>query len=460
MTRSSWSIWPPAALALSVGLLAGWRPLLAGVAALVALAGWALWDPARLNHALFAVLFLVPVTVRLGGWDKPVWMVLLTATAIALYGRLQRLRPDEPLGSAGAAAFALPVAGVLAAPAHWSGPKDLVFALAPFGCYAVVTWHVVAEARRDPAAFVRLARFFAWLGVPLALLAVHQRVTGTWPVLDELATSNAFTSSAGAGRSVATTGHPIVYGAYCLMSMGVALALRGRAWPVPFAAGVVGLLLSGSRSAWIGVGCAGVVWYLTRRPRLTRQGVAAIAATAAGAVALALAGPAPVRGAVDMVRARMSDVGGSSSATARYRRYEVAWDALTDGVDRVLFGLGPEAHVRFFQEVGIDDHLAQTFDNSFLTLWYDLGLVTLLPFLALLVILVVRTRSLAARLLVVGMTAQIFFFDFYLWPCAAAVLILAAGLAAADRDVDAGHRPATPLAVGAGSPAEAGKDHT
>ncbi|MFI5834918.1 O-antigen ligase family protein [Micromonospora sp. NPDC051300] len=458
--RSRESIWWPATSALAVGVLAGWRPLLAGAVGLVAVAGWALRTPDRLNHALFAVLFLVPVTVRLGGSGKPVWIVLLTATTLALIGRLQRLRPDEPLASAGTAAFVLPAAGVLAALAHWSGPKDLLFALAPFVCYALITWHVVAEARRDPAAFVRLARFLAWLGVPLALLAIYQRATGAWPVLDELAVSNAFTSSAGAGRSVATTGHPIVYGAYCLMSVCVALTLRGRAWPVPFAAGVVGLLLSGSRSAWIGVGCAAVVWYLARRPRLTRRGVAVAAATAAAAAALALAGPAPVRDTVDMVRARLTDVGGSSSATARYGRYEVAWDALTDGVDRLLFGLGPEAHVRFFQQVGIGDHLAQTFDNSFLTLWYDLGLLTLLPFVALLVALVVRARSLAARLLVVGMTAQIFFFDFYLWPCAAAVLILAAGLAVVDQGVDADRPPAPPAGVGAGSPAAAGKDHT
>ncbi|MGC4894582.1 O-antigen ligase family protein [Micromonospora sp. DT31] len=462
MTRSPWSIGPPAALAVTAGVLAVRWPVPAVATAMVALTGWALWTPARLNHALFTVLFLVPVTVRLGGSTKTVWIVLLAATAIALYGRLQQLRPDTPLASAGMAGFVLPVAGVVAALAHWSGPKDLLFALTPFVCYAVITWHVVAEARRQPAAFVRLARFFAWLGVPLALLAIYQRATGTWPVLDELAVSNAFTSSAGAGRSVATMGHPIVYGTYCLMSMCVALALRGRAWPVPFAAGAVGLLLSGSRSAWIGTGCALAVWYVARRPRLTRRGVAVAAATVAAATALALAGPAPVRGTVEMLRARLSNVGGSSSATARYSRYEVAWQALTDSVDRMLFGLGPEAHVRFFQEVGIGDHLAQTFDNSFLTLWYDLGLVTLLPFVALLVALLVRARSLAARLLVVGMTAQIFFFDFYLWPCAAAVLILAAGLAVVDADVDADH-PAARTSVppaGAGSGSLSAKGRT
>lgn len=466
MTRSARAYAVPAVLAVTVGVLAGWRPALLGVAGLAALLVWGLWTPSRLNHVLFAVLFLVPVTADPGYPAKPVWVVLLAAAAIALYGRVQRFHPDRPLASPGMWAFALPAAGVVAALPHWRGPKDLVFALTPFVCYAVITWHVVEEARQDPAALRRLARAFAWLGVPVALLAVYQRASGTWPVLDELAISNAFTSSAGAGRSVGTVGHPIVYGTYCMMSMCLALALRGRLWQVPFAAGAVGLLLSGSRSAWIGMACAAVVWYLAQQRKVTRRGIALVAVSVAAGAGLVLAGPGPVRGAVEMVRSRLSNVTGSSSATARYGRYDLAWSGLRDGVDTVLFGLGPEAHVRFFQQVGVGDNLAPTFDNSYLTLWYDLGLIALLPFLAMLVVLVVKAASLAARLLVVGFAVQIFFFDFYLWPCAAATLILAAGLAVAQ---DPGRGPAPvqytrasagipPARVGAGRPAGASED--
>ncbi|MEH0933658.1 O-antigen ligase family protein [Micromonospora psammae] len=429
MTGSVRTFGLPAVLAVTVGLLAGWRPVLLGVLGLAALLLWGLGTPSRLNHALFAVLLLVPVTADPGYPTKPVWVVLLAATAIALFGRLQRFHPDVPLASVGMAAFALPAAGLLAALAHWRGPKDLVFALAPFVCYAVIAWHVVEEARQDPPALRRLARAFAWAGVPVALLAIHQRVTGTWLVLDDLATSNAFTSSAGEGRSVGTVGHPIVYGTWCMMSMCVAIALRGRLWQVPFAAGAVGLLLSGSRSAWFGIAGAVVVWYLAQERKVTRRGVAVLAVGALVGAGLLVVRPAPVRNALDMVDSRLSNMTGSSSATARYTRFDAAWSGLRESYDTVLFGLGPEAHVRFFQEVGIGDHLAQTFDNSYLTLWYDFGLLTLLPFLAILVALLVRSRSTAARMLVVGIAVQISFFDFYLWPCAVAVLILAAGLA-------------------------------
>lgn len=419
----------PAVLAVAVGVLASWQPVLLGVLGLAALLVWGLWTPSRLMYALFGVLLLVPVTADPGYPTEPVWVVLLVATAIAVFGRVQRFHPDTPLASVGMAGFALPVTVVVAGLAHWNGPKALVFALVPFVCYAVIAWHVVEEARQDPESLRRVATAVAWLGVPVALLAVYQRATGTWPILDDLATSNAFTSSGGAGRSVGTIGHPIVYGTYCMMSMCVTLALRGRLWQLPFAAGAVGLLLSGSRSAWIGMACAAVVWYLAQQRKVTRRGVSLVAAFVAAGGVLVLVGPGPVRGALDILRSRLSNVTGSSSATARYSRYDAAWSGLWEGPDTVLFGRGAEAHVRFFQEVGIGDYLAQTFDNSYLTLWYDFGLIALLPFLAILALLLVRSRSLAARMLVVAIAVQIFFFDFYLWPCAAAVLILAAGLA-------------------------------
>ncbi|GAA0402904.1 O-antigen ligase family protein [Micromonospora gifhornensis] len=444
MTNPAKIFVPAAALAVTVGVVVSWWPALVAVIALVALLGWGLWTPSRLNYALFAVLFLVPVTADPGYPTEPVWVILLGATLIAGFGRLQRFHPDTPLASPGMLAFVVPAVAVLAALVSWSGPKDLVISLVPFVCYALITWHVVDEARREPAGLLRLARAFAWVGVPVAVLAMYQRVSGTWPLLDGWAVSNAFTSTAGEGRSVGTVGHPIVYGAFCLMAMCIAIALRGRMWQVPFAASAIGLLLSGSRSAWIGMAFALVVWYLGQERKVTRRGLTIVFAFAVAGTALLVVRPGPVRGALDILTARLSNVSGSSSATARYSRYDVAWSGLSERVDTLLFGLGPEAHVRFFQQVGIGDHLAQTFDNSYLTLWYDFGLITVAAFVALLIALFATSRSLAARLLVVGIAAQIFFFDVYLWPCAVAVLILAAGLATAERSASAAAaRPST-----------------
>ncbi|HKT01492.1 MAG TPA: O-antigen ligase family protein [Rugosimonospora sp.] len=421
------------ALALATGALLGWRPLLAAALALAALVAYGLSTVERLNYALFALLFLVPVTVDPGYPLNPVWTVLLVAAAIALLGRVRRLEPDAPALSLGMLAFAVPAVCLCAALLRWSGPKDLVAGLLPLSCYAVVTWHLVAEARRDPGLPERLARAFAWVGVPVAALAVYQRVTGTWPVLDQWATSFAFTSGAGFGRSVGTMGHPIVYGTFCMAGMCAALGTRGRAWQVPFAAGALGLVLSGSRSSWLGMAAALGMWYLAQPRKLTRRGLYLLGAAVVAGGGLVAFGPRPVRSTVAFVASRLTDLGGSSSsATARYRRTSAAWSGIRHSAATVLAGRGPEAHTRFFQQIGIGDGLGQAFDNSYLTLWYDFGVLALLVFVAALALVFLRTRSLTARMLVLAFVVQIWFFDFYLWPAAAATLILATALAAAD----------------------------
>jgi O-antigen ligase len=247
-------------------------------------------------------------------------------------------------------------------------------------------------------------------------------------VLDTFATSSAFTSASAAGRSVGTVGHPIVYGTFCMVTMCAALGLRGRLWGVPFAAGAVGLVLSGSRSAWIGMAVALVVWWVAHRRRITRRHLYLLAGLAAGVGAAAAIGPRPVRSVLGFVADRLSNLTGSASATARYHRTAAAMSGIRESAATFLLGRGPQAHVEFFQQVGIDDGLAQTFDNSYLTLWYDFGLLALLVFVAVLAVLLIRARSTTARMLVAGFAAQIWFFDFYVWPSAAATLLLATAL--------------------------------
>ncbi|MEU7917326.1 O-antigen ligase family protein [Micromonospora zamorensis] len=420
------------ALALALGILASWRPVLLVVLVLAAVAGWGLWTPQRLNHLLFGVLLLVPATAAFGYPVEPVWVILLVGTIVACFGRIQRFHPDAPFGSPGLLGFVLPAVCLLTALVNTNRPKDLVAALVPFVCYAVITWHVVDEARRDPGAMRRTAQVFAWIGVPLAILSIYQRVTGTWPVLDEFTINEAFTAHAGAGRSVGTLGHPIVYGTFCMLGMCVALALRGRMWQVPFVAGAIGLLLSGSRSVWIGTAAALVVWYLSLERKVTRRGIyIAVSSVVIGGGLVAI-GPGPVGEVTDILRARLTNVTGQSSATARYVRTEEAWAGVWHSPGTVLLGQGPEAHVRFFEQVGVNDGLAQTFDNSYLTLWYDFGIFPLLIFVGALVAVLLKYKSLAARMLITGFAVQIWFFDFFLWPAAAATLILAIGLAVAE----------------------------
>ncbi|MFK3981411.1 O-antigen ligase family protein [Micromonospora sp. NPDC050397] len=445
MARSVGIVAGGGVLALMLGVLAGWQPVALVALLLAVLLGWGLWTPERLNYTLLAVLFFVPATASLGYPVEPVWVILLAAVLITLYGRLQRYHPSTPLLSSAMAGLLLPAVCLLAALANWSRPQDLVSALVPLVSYGIITWHLVDEARRDPDGVRRLARAVAWFGVPLAILSIYQRVSGTWPVLDQFAIDEGFTASAGPGRSVGTMGHPIVYGTYCMLVICIALTMRGRLWQIPFAAGAIGLLLSGSRSAWIGTACALAIWYLALERKFTRRGVLTALSFVAVGGGLVFFGPKPIQDAVTILRDRLTNLTGSSSATARYRRTGEAWSGVWHDLGTVLSGHGPEAHVRFFQQFSVGDGLAPTFDNTYLTLWYDFGLVALLVLVALMVLPLFRFRSLAARMIILGFAVQIWFFDVYLWPAAAATLILAAGIAVAD---SAAPKPTTPASPG------------
>jgi hypothetical protein len=426
------------AAALAGGVLVAWHPFWVVAVAVAALLVRGL-TPARLTVTLFAVLFLVPMTADPGYPLRPVWIVLALAAAVALIGRLRTGDVDAPLASPGLIGFGLPAVLLLAALFQWPGFTAVGVGVLPFVAYAVIGWHVVEESRRDPDVAVRAAVTLAWIGVAVAGLAVYQRLTGTWPGLDRFAVSEAFTSGVGVGRSAGTMGHPIIYGTFCMAMMCVAIGLRFRLWQVPFAANVVGLVLSGSRSAWIGAVAGLGLWYLMQPHKVTRRGVVTGGALALAGGGLFLWGP----DAVGIVRDRLANLTGQSSATARFTRVEEAWAGITESPRAFLFGQGPEAHVRFFNEIGISDGLAQAFDNSYLTMWYDFGLLGLVALLGLLVVAFVRARSVPARLLLVGFGVQIWFFDCYLWPAAVAVPLLASGLAFSPRSATA------PLPVGA-----------
>jgi hypothetical protein len=226
-------------------------------------------------------------------------------------------------------------------------------------------------------------------------------------------------------------GHPIVYGSFCVAMICVALTVRGRLWRIPLAANGIGLLLSGARSAWLGLAAALVVWYLFQERKVTRRGLliaGGVVSVAVVGVASGLAGPPPLRAVFASVTDRLTDVTGSASATARYVRSEQAWAGIWDSIGNAVFGLGAQAHVRFFDQIGISDGQAPTFDNTYLTMWYDFGLVGLLAAVGAVAALFLRSRTVVARMLVVAFLVQIWFFDVLLWPCAVGLLMLALAL--------------------------------
>lgn len=227
-------------------------------------------------------------------------------------------------------------------------------------------------------------------------------------------------------------GHPLVYGTFAMGMALIALGLRFRGWRYAYIANMVGLVLSGTRSAWAAALCALVLWYIAQPRKLSLRGAATTVVSAAAAYAIWKIGPPIVAQTVSVAANRVDNVTQSESATARFERSGTAMSQITDNVWSIIFGHGPESHVLFFRTIGIPDGLAQTFDNTYLSLWYESGVLGAAAFVFVAAMLLLGYRSLTGRMIVGAFVAQILFFDFLLWPCAAAVALLGLGILVAE----------------------------
>ncbi|MBM0233449.1 O-antigen ligase family protein [Micromonospora sp. STR1_7] len=485
-----------------------------------AVLGWVLLDPVRITWAVFLVAFAIPVTIDFGYPTNPSYTLLLLLFVLAGWGRLHRAERDGWRRSVILAALVLPLCGLVSGLVHWHGAKPIVVGLSPLLCVGVLCWHVVEEARRDRRLVIRIAEWLTWFSVPVAAFAKYQTLSRSWPIFDQLAYHWTYTSAFDATRAVGISGHPIIYGTFAMTMALVALTIRGRFWYVPLTANLMGLVLSGTRSAWVGIALALTLWLLLRWRTISWRGVGSailIAATAfllvvvtppvptisttaapgpvwfppapttptsvpspaASAPSPATSAPSPANSApspatsapspatsapspatsapgsadpapspatstpgtadpVGGAESRLSDPLQSASANARFARISVVWDGITRNWSTVVFGNGPESNVRYLETVGIGDGEAQVFDNSYLTFWYNYGLLGLACLLSLLAILWWRCRSVTARVLLVALAAQVFFFDVWLWLGAVIGFVLAVALNGDDRTPSTG----------------------
>jgi hypothetical protein len=406
-----------------------------------ALFGWMMLRPERVTWAVFAIAFCVPVTINLAYPIDPLHWVLLLLFVVAAWGRLLRsgLRRLSP---AIVLAALLPVSGLIAALVHWYGLRPIFYGVLPLAAAAMLCWYVFEEGREDPQLVIRVARAFAWSSVPIAILAKIQTTTGTWPGFDQLAFDGRYTSRFDPTRAAGIAGHPLIFGAFAMGTALVALTVRGRLWYVPFTASVVGLVLSGTRSAWIGMLLGVLVWLVYQRRRLSWRGLGAALAILAVAAAMVVGTPdmlpgkhsPPASSATTAAgSATVSRVTGSTagiSGNARVARIKAGLHGITDSPVTIVFGHGPNTNFRYFHDHPIQDGQAQVFDNTYVTVWYDFGLLGLVSLLIGTVGLYWRLRSVAARAIILGTTAQIFFFDVWGWPTAVGVFAMGVALGA------------------------------
>lgn len=387
----------------------------------------AMFRPSLGIYVLMFMLFFLPVTVNMGWPGQTTTYVFYAALALAVGGRLTRfITKAQPIReSIWILLLLVPAAaiGVI----HQTSGSDLWLNAKALVVLVVVSWHVTAEAKLQPERLRGIAVMIAWAAPALALLALYQRAVGSWPFLDQYASSVSYTSKGDPSRSAGVMGHPILYGAYCMIAAVVAGALKPKWWKLLMGSALLGLVLSGARSAWVGAAVALVLIVVIYRPKITFWGAYSgliVACVLLGTFALY---PNIANSFVSIATGRIDNVTESASALARNLRVDLAWHQIAASKESWWWGLGPGSLVAYFTRTTLGDNLAATFDNSYLTLWYEYGVVTLVLFSAVMVAVIWR-GAVPGRILMLSLAAQIWFFDFYQWPLMIGAVALAAAL--------------------------------
>lgn len=407
---AAYLIWPPLVLVIVSFSVAWWLRSPRNGLVLILILG--LYIPISLDN---------PLTL-----ETPT-LLMASIIVISAIGRLQmRHFPSEPSGLVLVVAVAI-LALAFTTTTGWRGIESATTDWLAFIFVGIVSWHLGSTSRTHPEMVAQAVFKVAWSSIPLALLTIYQRVTETWPILDDLASSIASTSIAYGGRPGGTQGHPIILGLVAVTTLCIALGLRRKGWMVIVASSSVVILASGSRSAWISASVVMITYLLSRRNwELPKAGqvFAGIAALFAILVLAAINGDLLTRVLGNLEeRLRFSE---DLSAGARGLRIEIAWSLITQNHQTFLLGSGSGANLRYLNNFGLGDGQAVTFDNSYLSLWINHGLLGVASICLLIVIAFYRS-GLSGRLLLVGFATEMIFFEVLGWP--AALTMGALGLA-------------------------------
>jgi O-Antigen ligase len=370
-------------------------------------------------YALISVLAFVPPRLDLPGIGSArlAFGAAIVITGIAAWrDRFALRRHPRVLMLPVAVAIGMIPAWLVSGVAVW----DLRGTIALLG-FAALAAYVSFRSRIDPEAIHRCVDLLLYASPVLALVAVYQTFIGTTPIEPTL--------YADVGRVASILGHPAIYGTYAGAVALLAFVRKPRFWPVILMSALLGLALSGARSATLALAVAFAVFALvsrreggpalgrpSRRPRLIAGVVALLAVTTAAA----LPGDTIHRRAATFWTA----FGDRAEVT------EVAWRRITDNPRTFVIGRGPGAAVRFWATgFRVPDQPA-TFDNAYVTIWYELGLLGLVALLTALLVGMTRSRSPAATGLLAFLALNVLTYNAFNQPTVQALGLLAVGLLA------------------------------
>jgi hypothetical protein len=226
-------------------------------------------------------------------------------------------------------------------------------------------------------------------------------------------------------------GHPIIFGAISTVGMALALIIKGRFWIVPFVTCLAGLINSGSRSSFLAAGLSLAVYLVSKnRARILTPRNVARTFFVAIAVSPFLVFSQSVADIINSISERLN-VFGDVSGNARNLRAETATARIFESFETIALGHGALADIRYITSFGLRDSEAPTFDNFYLSLWHNFGLLALLPLIVILFV-AFRSGTNGSRIVLVIFASMLFFVDITGWPSLIAIGALAAGIAQLD----------------------------
>lgn len=409
-------------------LLVGFGPIPAALFVIPVGGVWMLKDPRRTTAVLVMTMLFLPATIALSDSFVTRTLFFFGGIALCLIGFTQRwARGQVRLSGSWAIWLALGLLSALAIIA--GGPiGEISIALRPYLFVAVLAWFLRAEFQVDRGQIRPLLLLLGWATFALAVFALYQWFTGTWPLLDQFAEGRQYTSDSYFGRPGGTQGHPILYGLVAAFGAIVALATRMRGWLLIAAFNVVGVGISGSRSAYVALAVAVVVYFLSTR-RLaplrppTRWQLGGLGALLLAGVVFAIVKWDALFEALLQPLLERINVFDDPSGSARTLRLDIGWDIITSDPLAFLVGHGPGFDLNYLSHYGIPDNLAVTFDNLYVSVWINFGLLGFVA-LAGTMLLGFFSSGYLGRSLIALVAVDMFFFYVTSWPAALTVLAL------------------------------------
>jgi hypothetical protein len=226
-------------------------------------------------------------------------------------------------------------------------------------------------------------------------------------------------------RATSTLGHPLVAGTILITFAFLALASNNRRNAAFFAFITAGALVTGSRSAIIGLVVGLIALLLSGHLRPSRKLAIIVATVAVGWVTIA---SIPALNSTFSSRVLHAN---SKEERIRLNSLQTLENSFNKGDPTLLTGRGLQASQNFLKHTGGNLGFP-VYDNQYVTSIYDSGGLVFGIAVILIVIGVIRTRpgwQLTAPLLV--STSTLFFFEGLYWPIMGVLFWLTVGLASA-----------------------------